>query len=242
MSPCAAYVDHKAKGRSVPAKLWTFGGVASRNKLRWRFILTGDESWFFDYNAKRKLWVLPDVDVPQVARELINAPKVMVTLFWNPWGVHMSNALLSESFNADYFVRHVLQPFHSLQIVAVTHKQEKRFILHVDNSPIHKAKVTKAKLSQMPINLVPHPSYSPDLAPSAFFLFGYLKEKILSFEFESPEALLASINPKCERIPREILGGFFECWIIRVHKCSEHRGDYFPEDDPTLETFCSKKA
>jgi hypothetical protein len=70
---------------------------------RWSFILTGDESWFFDYNPKRKLWLPPDVDAPQVARQLnkINTPKVMVTLFWNPWGRHVSKALLSESFNAE---------------------------------------------------------------------------------------------------------------------------------------------
>jgi hypothetical protein len=81
--------------------------------------------------------------------------------FWNAWGVHVSNSLLSESFNADYFVRHILQPIHSLQIVAVAHKQKKKFILHLDNSPIYRADVAKAKLSQMPIHLTPHPRMLP---------------------------------------------------------------------------------
>jgi hypothetical protein len=83
--------------------------------------------------------------------------------------------------------------------VAVAHKQKKKFILHMDNSPMHKAKVVKAKLSQMPIHLAPHPPYSPHLASSDFFLFGYLKEKSLGLEFESPEALLAWINAKTYR-------------------------------------------
>jgi hypothetical protein len=145
--------------------------LQTAKELRWRFILTGDESWFFYYNPKRSLWLPPDVNAPQVARELINTPKVMVTLFWNPWGVHVSNALLSESFNVNYFVRRILQPIHSLQIVVVAHKQKKTFIHHMDNSPIHKAKVGKAKMSQMPIHLAPHPQDCHDLAPSDFFPF-----------------------------------------------------------------------
>jgi histone-lysine N-methyltransferase SETMAR len=181
-------------------------------KLRWRFILTGDESWFFYYNPKRKPWLPPNVDAPQVARHVINinTPKVMVTLFCNPWRVHVSNALLSKSFNADYIVRHILQPIHSFQIVAVAHKQKKQFILHMDNSPTHRAKVAKAKASRMPIHLALHPPYSPDLALSDFFLFEYLKEKILGLGFESPEALLAWINAEFERIPRETLEEVFE--------------------------------
>jgi hypothetical protein len=201
-------------------------------RLRWRFILTKDESWVFYYNPKRKFWLPPDVDAPQLARQVINinTAKAMVILFSNPWGVHVCNALRSESFNADYFVRHILQPIHLLQIVAVAHKRNNRFILHMDNSPIHRAKAAKAKLSQMPIHLAPHPQDSPDLVPSDFFLFGYLKEKILGLEFESPGALLAWTNAEVERIPSETLEGFFECWVIRVQKCIEYRGDYFPED------------
>jgi hypothetical protein len=120
--------------------------------------------------------------------------------------------------------------------------QQKKFVFHMENSPIQKATVAKAKLSHMPIHLAPHPPDSPDLVPSDFFLFGYLKEKILGLEFESSEALLAWINAEFERTRRGTLEGFFECWIIRVQKCIECQGDYFPEDYTTLETICSKKV
>jgi hypothetical protein len=206
------------------------GVLQAAKRTRWRFILTGEESWFFDDDRKHKLWLPPDIDAPQVARQLINTPTVMVTLFWNPWAVPVSNALLSKSFNADSFVRHILQSIHSQQIVAVAHKQKKNFVFHMDNSPMHKARVANAKLSQMPIHLAPHPPHSPDLAPSDFVLFGYLKEKILGLEFGSPEAFLAWTNAEFERIRRETLEEVFECWIIRVQKCIEHQGDYLPED------------
>jgi hypothetical protein len=80
-------------------------------RLRWRFILTGDESWFFDVKEHRNLWRFPDSDVPEVARRLSNTPKWMITLFWNPAGLHASHFLAGESLNGDHFVRNVLTPF-----------------------------------------------------------------------------------------------------------------------------------
>jgi transposase len=207
-----------------------FEVLQNAKKLRWRFILTGDESWFFYVNQHQKLLLPPDADAPEVTRRLINTPKVMITLFWNTSGLQVSNFLEGESFNAEYFVRNILNPIHSLPIVAVAHKQRKRFILHMDNSPIHKAKATKAKLAQMPVHLAPHPPYSPDLAPSDFFLFGYLKGKMQGLEFDSPEALLAWIRAEMATIRPDALEAVFERWILRVAKCIEHQGAYFPED------------
>jgi hypothetical protein len=51
-------------------------------KTNWQFILTGDESWFFYYTPNRRIWLPPDAETPEVARQLINTPKIMVTVFW----------------------------------------------------------------------------------------------------------------------------------------------------------------
>jgi hypothetical protein len=91
-------------------------------RLRWRFILTADESWLFCMNKHWKLWLLLDSDVPEVARRLTNTPKVMITLFWNPAGLHVTDFLASGLDNGDYFVTNVLTPIHLLPIVAAVHK------------------------------------------------------------------------------------------------------------------------
>jgi hypothetical protein len=38
-----------------------------------------------------------------------------------------------------------------------------------------------------------YPPYSPDLAPSDFFLFGYVKRKLTGYHAESPSELLIQI-------------------------------------------------
>jgi hypothetical protein len=48
----------------------------------------------------------------------------------------------------------------------------------MDDSPIHRSKAVMERIEVIPLELAPHPHYSPDLAPSDFFLFGYIKQKL----------------------------------------------------------------
>ncbi len=57
-------------------------------------------------------------------------------------------------------------------------KQE--WFLHWDNVPVHTATVVKNWLAARVIQVLPHPPYSPDLAPADFFLFRKVKEQLAS--------------------------------------------------------------
>jgi transposase len=100
----------------------------------------------------------------------------------------------------------------------------------MENSPTHKSKVVRAKLSQISMHLAPHPPYSYKLAPSDFVCFGYLKEKMLGLEFDSAENLLHWIRAGFERIPRAVLEDVFASWINRVEKWIQCEGYYFSKD------------
>jgi hypothetical protein len=71
-------------------------------------------------------------------------------------------------------------------------------------------------------SLAPHPPYSPDLAPSDFFLFGYIKQKITGQEFASPDDLLEAIRDEFDRISPSVLESVFEEWLIRLQTCIDH--------------------
>jgi hypothetical protein len=58
--------------------------------------------------------------------------------------------------------------------------------------------------------------YSPDLAPSGFFLFGYLKGKLMGYRAETPSELLVRIRVILAEIPREILNAVFFEWMERL--------------------------
>jgi hypothetical protein len=60
------------------------------------------------------------------------------------------------------------------------------------------------------LRLAPHPSYSPDLAPSDFFLFGYVKERLKAMVFPLYEELLDTIGEVVTGIESETLTAVFE--------------------------------
>jgi hypothetical protein len=55
----------------------------------------------------------------------------------------------------------------------------------------------------------PHPSYSPDLAPSGFLFFGYVKGKLMEYRVEAPSELLVRIRVILAEVPRETLNAVF---------------------------------
>jgi hypothetical protein len=54
-----------------------------------------------------------------------------------------------------------------------------------------------------------HPPYSPDLAPSDFFLFGYLKGKLMKYRAEIPSETLVRIQVILAEIRGETLNTVF---------------------------------
>jgi hypothetical protein len=59
----------------------------------------------------------------------------------------------------------------------------------------------------------PHRPYSPDLAPSYFFLFGYVKGKLMEYRAETPSEVRARIRVILAEIPRETLNTVFLEWM-----------------------------
>ena len=58
------------------------------------------------------------------------------------------------------------------------------WILHQDNAPAHRAIATQETIAQLGIEIMPHPPYSPDLAPCDFYLFPQVKKKFVGAIFE----------------------------------------------------------
>ena len=71
------------------------------------------------------------------------------------------------------------------------HMKKKKIIFHQDNAPCHKSMKMLAKLSELGYELHPHPSYSPDIAPSDYWLFADLKKMLQGKRFGSNEEVIA---------------------------------------------------
>ena len=178
--------------------------------IDYKLFYTGDESWFYlntDYEIQ---WLPREEKPPDRIEQKIGSKKYMVTIFWNPNGFLIVEALDDNMvFNADYFRDEILE-----QINCKTSEDretlENNLILHYDNARPHISKKVQEYLEQNGIIRAPQPPYSPDIAPSDFYLFGYMKEQLKGCKFSSKEALLSEIISILELIPKKkIKRGFY---------------------------------
>jgi hypothetical protein len=70
--------------------------------------------------------------------------------------------------------------------------------------------------------LTPHPSYSPDLAPSDVFLFCDVKERLKGMVFPSYEELLDGIGEVVTGIESETLTAVFKHWMEKLEWVSKN--------------------
>jgi histone-lysine N-methyltransferase SETMAR len=99
-------------------------------------------------------------------------------------------------------------------------------IVHADNAKPHTAKSTIEYLQANAMKKAPHPPYSPDLAPSDFYLFGYVKGQLNGCSFTSGDELLSAIESFFDQIEKSILIAVFREWKRRLRLCIQIKGNY----------------
>ena len=104
---------------------------------------------------------------------------------------------------------------------------------HHDNAPAHSALRTREFLAKHSITVLPHPPYSPDLAPCDFFLFPMLKRPLKGRRFETIPETNANATKRLKGIKKEAYLNCFREWKHRRDKCVSWEGEYY-EGDPDL--------
>jgi hypothetical protein len=64
------------------------------------------------------------------------------------------------------------------------------------------------------------------MAPSDFYLFGYLKHCLSGSAFADVDSLLQAVNDILEGIEKVTLEGVSREWIERLRRCSDMGGEY----------------
>ena len=94
-----------------------------------------------------------------------------------------------------------------------------------DNAPVHNSILVTDYLTKMDFKTVPHPPYSPDLAPCDFWLF----PKLRGCCYETVE-MKEAVTKVIDMLTQEDFHGAFHKLLERYNKCIAAGGDYFKED------------
>jgi hypothetical protein len=70
----------------------------------WQFISTLDKSWFYLSADHEQIWLRAEERPSERPRHTIQDPKMMMTIAWNPLGLHLLNALpKGNTFNVEHY-------------------------------------------------------------------------------------------------------------------------------------------
>ena len=98
---------------------------------------------------------------------------------------------------------------------------------HQDSAPVHNSILVTDYLTKMGIKTIPHPPYSPDLAPGDICLFPKLKEKLRGCRYETIEEMKEAVTKVIDTLTQEDFHGTFQKLLERYNKCVATGGDYF---------------
>ena len=150
-------------------------------------IVTGDEKWCLYVNMKhRKEWVDKDQSPKPRVKQANYSRKVMLCVWWGMegviyWELMKSNVVIT----AAIYVQ-------QLERVAQALRQKRpnsrhKMILQHDNARPHVAKMTISAIQELKWEILQHPPYSPDIAPSDFYLFRTIANDLRGVTFDNDE-------------------------------------------------------
>ena len=148
--------------------------------------MTVDETWIHYYEPENKAqsrqWVGPG---SKKFKTQPSAGMVMATVFWDAKGVIMVDFLPKRSTITGVYYANLLDQLRTAICGKRRGKLSKGVLLQQDNARVHTCKVAMDAVERNGYELIPYSAYSPDRAPSDFFLFPNLKKDIRGLHFRS---------------------------------------------------------
>ena len=138
-------------------------------------LATVDGTWVHYYEPENKAqsrqWVgLRSGPRPKKFKTQPSVGKVMATVFWDAKGVIMLDVLLKRRIINGVHYANLLDQLRTGFREKRRGKLSKGVLLQQDNARVHTCKVAMDAVERIGYELIPHPAYLPDLAPSNFFL------------------------------------------------------------------------
>ena len=137
-----------------------------------RFI-TGNEKWIVYNNVVRKRSWFKRYKPPQtISKVELHQKKVMLSVWWDWKGVVFFELLpRNQSINSDVYCRQLNKLNAAVKEKSPELVNRKGIFFQHDNATPYTSLAIRQKLLGLGWEVILHPTYSPDLAPSDYYLF-----------------------------------------------------------------------
>lgn len=197
-------------------------------------LVTMDECWVYHYDPETKeqskQWKHLDSPPPKKAKTQHSSGKVMLSVFWDCHGVIITDYARKGQTITGASYRDLLTKLREVVKVKRRGVLTKGLRLLHDNAPAHSAHVTVTLASELGYDILPHPPYSPDLAPSDFFLFHRLKSPLRGKRFNDDEEVISEVEDFFNSQTEDFYDKGIRQIIHRYEKCVDLGGSYVEKD------------
>jgi len=198
-------------------------------------VITGDESIVYAYDPETKLqssqWKSPGSSRPKKARTQKSKLKMMLICFFGQEGiVHREFVPPGMTVNADFYCGVLRRLCENVWRKMPQKWRNQNLIIHHDNAPAHRSFKVSKFLAENNMTVIPHPPYSPDMAPCDFFLFPKLKLQMKGRTFDTIEEIQEESQRVLDTVPKRDFQGCFQAWQKRWDRCIRAKGEYFKGD------------
>ena len=189
-------------------------------------IVTGDETWVHHYDLEQKTKHGMEASLLSSAKEIqktaFRQESHVNALLGHAWTY--SGAFPSARANSEVLI--TVQCCEMNLNLQFARKEEeccpKKVLLHHDNARPRTAVATVETVQQ----LLQHPPYSPDLAPSIYHIFGPLKEALHGRRFTSDEEVKEAVHTWLREQPKIFFSAGIQKLVERYNKCIVLQGYY----------------
>lgn len=226
------WVPYQLKPRDVERRFLTCELLLARQKRKGFLhrIVTGDEKWIHYDNPKRKKsYGYPGHASTSTAKPNIHGKKLMLCIWWDQLGVIYWELLKpNETITGEVYRRQLMRLKEAMQRERpIFRNRHDKIILQHDNARPHVAAVVKTYLEGQNWEALPHPPYSPDIAPSDYHLFRGMTHGLAEQHFTSYEECKNWVSSWIASKDREFFERGIRLLPERWEKVVASDGQYF---------------
>lgn len=203
--------------------------LSKKRRFDWLdHVITGDEKWvlYVNHNRKRQ-WVDEDERPEPEPKGELHPKKVLLSVWWGIHGIiHYELLPANTNITAAYYCAQLDRLMTKLQ--QTRPGRDKIYFLH-DNARPHVAKMTRLKLLELGWEVLPHPPYSPDLAPSDYHLFRALRNHMEGKQFDDQRSLELELEHFFESKPASFYANGIHALPGRWRQVVERDGEYITD-------------
>ena len=184
-------MPHELSQKNLDDRVIICTYLLARNKIKpiLKRMITGDEKWItYENKIRKRVYYEPGKSSPSTSKPNLTLNKRMLCIQRDIRGpIHHELLKPSEKLSLEKYCQQLDDSKTAVQEKRPDMFNRKDIILHQDNARPRAALGARQKIAELGWEILSHPSHSPALAPSDYYLFLSLQNFLRGKKFKNEE-------------------------------------------------------